>query len=54
MQHHSQRIAHEASFKYLSDIVNQVSNTTHAFFEMLDNFYLVKVYAHGLTISQEQ
>ena len=52
--HHSQHIAYEASLKYLFDIVNQISDTTNAFFGMLHNFYLVKVYVHGVSISQKQ
>ena len=53
-QYHSKHIAHEAAFKYFFDIVNQISETTHAFFGMLHNFYLVKIYVHGVTISQKQ
>ena len=44
----SQHSAHEASFKYLFNIVNQISDTTHTFPEMLPNFYLVTVYIHGV------
>ena len=34
------------------DIVNQILNTTNTLF-MLHNFYLVKVYVHGVTLSQK-
>ena len=34
------------------DIVNQILNTTNTFF-MLHNFDLVKVYVHGVTLSQK-
>ncbi|WP_419623858.1 hypothetical protein, partial [Thiolapillus sp.] len=50
-KHNSQHIAHKAAFFFLI-FVNQILNTTNTFF-MLHNFYLVKVYVHGVTLSQK-
>ena len=52
IQHHSQHIAH--TFEYLLDIVNQILDKINAFFGMLHNLNLVKVYVHGVTISKKQ